>query len=405
MFFVNISIAIILFTLGIFIGLMIRNNHLINNEIKTRAEANIQQILKAREWNAQYGGVYVEKKEGVESNPYLENPDFESKDGRIFTLKNPALMTHEISVLSEKDRLLTFRMTSLDPINPDNSPDKFEEEALRSFEMGKNEVFSKEKDHGMTSFRYMVPLFTEESCLQCHSKQGYKLGDLRGGISVKFDISNIEKTMKLNNVIILILGIISAVTLLVIVYSFTIILKRKLEKAQQKIKELSMTDELTGLYNRRYFYGKLIDETKRAKRFQQNMGCILLDIDYFKKVNDKYGHLAGDMVLKNISDAVKSCCREIDTVSRYGGEEFIILLPGTDLRGSHSLAEKIRVTVENHNNVYEEKVLIPITVSLGATSFSSEDLKRIADIDDIIKHTDKALYTAKENGRNRVETA
>ncbi len=135
------------------------------------------------------------------------------------------------------------------------------------------------------------------------------------------------------------------------------------------------------------------------------MGCILLDIDYFKKVNDKYGHLAGDMVLKNISDAIKACCREIDTVSRYGGEEFIILLPGTDLRGSHSLAEKIRVSVESRNNVYEEEIFIPVTVSLGATSFSPEDLKRIANIDDIIKITDKALYKAKENGRNRVETA
>jgi len=296
-------------------------------------------------------------------------------------------------------------MTSLNPINPENSPDSFEKNALESFTNSNSEIYAKEKSNGRTDFRYMIPLFTEETCLQCHSKQGYKLGDLRGGISVKFDISNIEKTLKFNNILIIALGTASAVTLLIIIYSFTFVLKKKLERAQQKIKEMAVKDELTGLFNRRHFYSKLTDELKRSKRFRQNLSCILLDIDYFKHVNDKYGHLAGDIVLKAVADTTQTCCREIDTIARYGGEEFIILMPGTDLRGSCILAEKIRAAVENLKPVYENDVRIPVTVSLGVATFSHTALDNIKDNDQIIRQADRALYRAKENGRNRVETA
>ena len=404
-FFLNISVAIILFILGIFIGLLFRNNQLINHEILTRARADISHILMTREWNAHYGGVYVEKREGVESSPYLDDPDIETVDGKVYTLKNPALMTREISELFEKDGLLMFHMTSMKPLNPDNKPDDFEKNALGLFEKGKKEVYGKEKAGDRTSFRYMSPLFVDDVCLKCHAKQGYKLGDMRGGISVKFDITRVEESIAFNNVIIILLGIVSAITLLVIIYSFAVVLKKKLERAQKKLKELAIIDDLTGLYNRRYFFSRLSYETHRSKRFGQSLGCIILDIDLFKEVNDSYGHLAGDVVLKGLADTVKSCCREIDTVARYGGEEIIILLPGTDLKGSYGLSEKIRKAVENMKCLYEN-IPISVTVSLGAVSFTAEDLGKIEkNYDVMVKYADNALYRAKNNGRNRSEIA
>ena len=311
-FFLNITLAIVIFTFGVFFTLLLWNSSLIKNQIKTQAVAHIRQIVKTREWNAHYGGVYVEKKEGMESNPYLDNPDMEAKDGKIYTLKNPALMTREISRLFEKDGTVTFHMTSLKPINPENTPDKFEENALRRFEKGEKEADAMQTTGDATSYRYMVPLYVKEECLQCHAKQGYRPGDIRGGISVTFDITNVARSLKFNNSVILSLGLISAAALLGFMYCFTMGLMKKLDKAQERIKEMAVTDDLTGLYNRRFLYSQLRDEMERAKRLNLNLSCVLLDIDLFKQINDSHGHPAGDLVLKRISGVVKSCCRGRD---------------------------------------------------------------------------------------------
>jgi diguanylate cyclase (GGDEF)-like protein len=402
-FLLSIGLTIVAFTIGILIVMLTRSEDLMNSEIKIRAKSHIQHVMKTRLWNAHYGGVYVEKKKGIISNPYLDKPDIATVDGKVLTLKNPALMTREISELFETDGLLTFHMTSLKPINPDNIPDAFEERALILFESGEEELAQKETVDNAIYYRYMSPLVVKESCLKCHAKQGYKAGDIRGGISVRFDITDIERSLRISKYTILSLGLLSSVSLLGIIYSLTVVLMNKLEGAQKKIRELVMTDELTKLYNRRYLFGKLRDEVKRSKRFKQRMSCMLIDIDFFKNVNDKHGHLAGDMILENVSGVIKECCREIDTVARYGGEEFIVLLPGTDLKGALRVAERIRLTVESLKNVYDQDAVIPVTVSVGLASYSHDDLKTFSDNDQIIKYVDEALYKAKENGRNRVE--
>ncbi len=402
-YFLNISVVIVLFALILFIGLIIRNSNLIHNEIRTRAQTYFKQIVITREWNAHYGGVYVEKTEGMVSNPYLKDPDIKTIDGKVYTLKNPALMTREISELHERNGLTTFHMTSLKPINPMNKPDAFEENALNAFENGEKEIFKKEKEGKTTSFRYMAPLFVDQDCLKCHTSQGYKVGDIRGGISVSFDITAIEKSLKFNNIVILFLAVLSSIVLLTIISIFTFNLKKTLDEAHRKINEMAITDDLTSLYNRGFFFSRLNEEIKRAKRFKQDLSCIMMDIDFFKKVNDTFGHQAGDIVLKNVSDTIKTCCREIDIVARYGGEEIVILLPGTGKDGALVLAENIRKAVERLENVYMVNTKIPVTVSLGVADLTSRDLEMIID-DEIIKRADIALFKAKEKGRNRSET-
>lgn len=401
---INIGLTIILVTLGILIGLIAGNERLINNEILIRAKSHVQHIQKTRMWNAHYGGVYVEKKEGVKSNPYLFDPDIKTIDGKVYTLKNPALMTREISELFEKDGLMTFHMTSLKPINPLNKPDEFEKKALLLFEIGEKDFFRKERIDDRTDFRYIAPLIVEKSCLKCHAKQGYKSGDIRGGLSVRFDITEIESSLRFCKYTILALVFFSAIALICIIYSFTFVLTKKLKKAQQKIKKLVITDELTRLYNRGYLFRKLKDEIRRSKRLKHDLGCMMIDIDFFKKINNQHGHLAGDLVLENISKTIRECCREIDMVSRYGGEEFIVLLPGTDLKGGLRVAERIRLKVESLRHVYDQDVVIHTTVSIGLASYSPDDLKRFTDQYQIIRFVDKAMCSAKDKGRNRVET-
>ena len=231
------SLVLLVFAFGLAIGLFIRSNQLIANMIEERASSHFRNIVLARKWNAQYGGVFVEKTEGMESNPYLENPDIVSVDGRTFTKKNPALMTREISELAMSDSLYAFHITSLNPLNPGNRPDSFEVRALRDFEAGIKHTQTKVHREGRTYFRYMAPLVTQESCLQCHAKQGYQVGDIRGGISVFFDITELERDLRLNNILIFIFSILSVSLLIGLTYIFVKGLMRSLNTAHRELAE------------------------------------------------------------------------------------------------------------------------------------------------------------------------
>ncbi len=171
-------------------------------------------------------------------------------------------------------------------------------------------------------------------------------------------------------------------------------------KLHQEIKQLAITDDLTGLYNFRYIKDRLEEEVKRAQRFKHLLALIMADIDHFKEFNDNYGHLAGNKVLQNIADILRSNIREVDIAARFGGEEFIIILPEANKKEAHKIAERIRIKVEDYNFINKkshpnEKV----TLSLGVTSCFQESVTPQG----LIYKVDQALYQAKRRGRNRVE--
>ncbi len=164
------------------------------------------------------------------------------------------------------------------------------------------------------------------------------------------------------------------------------------KKEENKLKQISIRDELTGLYNRRYFNEILKKEAQRAFRYKEPLSMIMYDIDHFKRVNDTYGHMVGDEVLKKLSEIIKSNVRNSDYIFRTGGEEFTILLPGTDLEKAYKVAEKLRKRIENE--IFDK--VGKITISLGVAQYSENE-----STDNFIRRTDKALYSSKENGRNR----
>lgn len=175
-----------------------------------------------------------------------------------------------------------------------------------------------------------------------------------------------------------------------------------LSLANEKLEALSQTDQLTGLKNRRYFDQCYGAEHKRCERNSLPISVLVLDIDFFKKINDNYGHLFGDECLKHVAFAIdKHTQRPGDIAVRYGGEEFIVLLPNTNVEGANLVAELIRKEVEAIRVEYDHKA-VPITISSGvATRVPSQGEQP----DSLIKIADDALYMAKENGRNRVEVA
>lgn len=163
---------------------------------------------------------------------------------------------------------------------------------------------------------------------------------------------------------------------------------------EEKLEKLSETDRLTGLANRLKFDESLLSSIDRAKRYKAGLSVIMFDIDHFKKINDTYGHLCGDDVLKIIAKIGKESIRKSDFIARWGGEEFIILQPDIPANEAQTLAERLRQAIESHN--FEKAGRI--TASFGVTHFKEDDTD-----ESFIKRVDDALYLAKENGKNRVE--
>lgn len=170
-----------------------------------------------------------------------------------------------------------------------------------------------------------------------------------------------------------------------------------LRNAMERLRENSNRDGLTGIYNRHYLEQRLLTEFDRSKRYGGHFSFMLFDLDHFKKVNDTYGHLAGDAVLCAVSQRVNSLLRIVDVLGRYGGEEFGVILPSINLEGTVVVAEKIRQIVAQTPVIYKGTA-IPITVSIGVTEFKAET----PNYEHLIHCADVALYFGKKNGRNQV---
>ncbi|HLV23013.1 MAG TPA: GGDEF domain-containing protein [Polyangiaceae bacterium] len=170
-------------------------------------------------------------------------------------------------------------------------------------------------------------------------------------------------------------------------------------KYHEEIYRMTIVDGLTQIHNKRYLYEALERELIRARRHDRDMSLLMFDIDYFKRINDQFGHLAGDFVLRELARIVQERIRRDEVFARYGGEEFVILLPETSLDGAQALAENLRARVAEHPFTFQGE-RIPVTISVGGALLLGEDKTAT----DLIQRADAKLYEAKRGGRNRVCT-
>lgn len=400
-FLITVSAVVTIVMSAIYLLRYLTVNELLIETVRHEATSYAQLIALTRHWNARYGGVYVEKKPGVESNPYLKelgvDPDVRTADGRVLTLRNPAIMTREISELARKENTVGFHMISLKNLNPDNQPDDFEREALKRFEQGEREHWRIDRSGGKPVFRYVRSLIVEEPCLQCHRRQGYNQGDIRGGVSIMLPAEGLVARMRTNRNQIVIDVIVTIGILLALLYFLAWKLVGRLDETQKRLKHIAVTDELTGLKNRRHIMEQMNKEYQRAARTGGTLSLILLDIDNFKKVNDGYGHAFGDRVLQAVAQEMQAGLRSYDLLGRIGGEEFLIASPGSTLDDAAGLAERIRQMIKGRK-ISDRTREITVTVSAGVTSLSEQD----ASADAILQRADEALYMAKQEGRDRV---
>ena len=182
-------------------------------------------------------------------------------------------------------------------------------------------------------------------------------------------------------------------------------LGRRQYRAQSILRHLSFRDHLTGCYNRRYMEEQLLErEVERASRYPAWLTVIMCDLDHFKVINDTYGHPIGDVVLRHFASVLQAACRDhVDSVVRYGGEEFMLILPETDLRGGVRLAERLRRTIGDVPAYRDEQRSVSVTASFGVVSADFSKVGMEGDPGALITRADELLYQAKSAGRDRVE--
>ncbi|MDD2703606.1 MAG: GGDEF domain-containing protein [Candidatus Omnitrophica bacterium] len=181
----------------------------------------------------------------------------------------------------------------------------------------------------------------------------------------------------------------------ILAHQFLLGLKRAILYA--KVQELVITDSLTNVLSRRYWLERFTEEIERSRKFNYKLSCFMLDIDHFKKINDHYGHMVGEVILKEVAKAIKDSIRQIDLVGRYGGEEFSVFLAETAKEEAYAVAERIRSSIENKLiRAYDEE--LQVTISIGISMFPEHG----PDGQNLLVRADEALYQAKKTGRNRV---
>jgi len=174
---------------------------------------------------------------------------------------------------------------------------------------------------------------------------------------------------------------------------------QRMSRLLARVKRLSITDDLTGVYNRRYFFQRFKEELERSARYGRQTALLMLDIDYFKHYNDIHGHQIGDSLLKKLARLLSISIRQPDFIARYGGEEFVVVAPETDREKAVKLAEKVRSVIENHPFLMRESQPDgKITISIGVAVFPEDGQT----VDEMVGKADAALYIAKDLGRNKV---
>ncbi|NOX25737.1 MAG: diguanylate cyclase [Deltaproteobacteria bacterium] len=400
-FLLIVLLLISLVLVSIFWGFYLRTTTLIRNQLIDQGRAFFREIVLNRKWVASYGGVYVLMRPGMKVNPFLEKiPGIRAvihdRQGNALTLKNPALVTRELSELAVKDGLFAFHITSLKLFNPANKADAWEKKALISFENGVHETYAFRRNGAKEVFRYMAPLFINKACMRCHAIMGYHVGDVRGGISVSIPADEEAKAIVRNRWLLMMTAVGVIVLFAFVFILLSTCLGGRLRRAEEKLVKAATLDFLTGMINRREGLHRLKAEMVKHKRLRRPLSAAMLDLDFFKYINDSHGHDAGDMVLQELAQLVPLIVRGYDFCCRYGGEEFLLVMPETNTAHAGDIMERLRLAVEQHIFPWEGAAL-PVTISIGVAQ-----MKEHEDTGTMLKRMDQALYEAKESGRNLV---
>ncbi|MCD6385196.1 DUF3365 domain-containing protein [Candidatus Sumerlaeota bacterium] len=336
------GVLLILILLLAFWIVFTRQEKLIRCQLHSSAESIFENIVLTRLWNANYGGVYVLKKPGEESNPYLKDSDIQTIDGKIYTLKNPALMTREISEHAQQQDKFAYHITSLKLINPANAPDEWERNALMSFEQGVAEMTQITTRNKRPLYRLMRPLRYETSCIRCHAWQGYKLGDVRGGISITLPYEQTAAMLHTNRLAMITLAIAVLLILGLVLYFFVWRLMNRLSAQNVELAELNQ--------QKNEFFGILAHDLRNPLTVILGYTQFLLQ-EIKGRLNEEQIKLISS--IKKNSDFIQRLIDDFLDISKIEAGKLELDLQETDLLALINRAVEL-------NNVLAEKKQIKI---------------------------------------------
>ncbi|MES9874681.1 MAG: diguanylate cyclase [Candidatus Sedimenticola sp. 6PFRAG7] len=375
-----------------FLGFTFRTNALFDTLLLEEARAFQKEVSLVRSWIRDHGGVYVRSGDRAQG----AKRQIVDQDGEVLLQRNTSEVTQELSQLSREKGIVQFGSTSLAPLNPTNKPDDFERKGLMRFSEGEKEVYGFELVKGKQVFRYMSPLVTRKKCLNCHTDGSFQTGRVDSAMTFSIPADSINHEKHLNRVWMTLSGIGVIVLISISIWLLARRFIRQLADADRLMERLAAEDVLTGLLNRRMGMERLKTEIARCKRGGRPLSLAMLDIDHFKRVNDTMGHSAGDEGLRALADIIRSNLREYDIAFRYGGEEFVLVLPDTPAHQAMNVAERLRAAVECNKIIISGQEHLSFTISIGV-----EQLHADMEMETLMGHADDALYAAKKSGRNR----
>jgi diguanylate cyclase (GGDEF)-like protein len=361
--------------------------------------------VSLRRWVSSHGGVYVQVSDKLQPSPFLAKTaerDIVTPSGKQLTLYTAFSVLKSVMDDYAVDQGARISISGFGPLNHSNEPDEWEREALETLQQGSERVAQLHEIDGKTYFRVMFPIKWRDECGSCHlAHNELKAGDVSGGLTVYLDSAPFRDTERATQKVLLLthagawliglLGIALAGRFALSVLQQTAVYQTELEK-------LATLDGLTGILNRREIGNVLNKEISRSRRYGIQCSVIIADLDHFKQINDRFGHPVGDSTLKSAANLIAEIIRSVDTVGRYGGEEFLIVIPESSVGTSAKLAERIRMKLASHTFRLENGTTYQVTASFGVAGFPTHG----KDMDIILNAADKALYAAKAGGRNQV---
>jgi len=381
--------------------------HATINTATTAARSSLAKDIGFRNWASSHGGVYVPPTSNTPSNPYLNVPkrDVVTTDGMRLTLMNPAYVIREIQRDFSGSAHIKSQLTSLKLFNPINAPDEWEARALKSFDEGSKEALEVSEIEGKLYLRLMLPLPVTEACLKCHDKQGYKVGENRGGIGASVLLEPYTEVqlvrgnhMSLSHGVIWLIGLSTAF----LVYRREKQVSAEREVTQENIRNWAYHDDLTQLPNRHLLKDRLQQAASISGRNGMSCAVLFIDLDHFKTLNETKGYEVGDTLLIQVAERLLCNAREADTVARLGADEFVVVLKTLDASISEA-TEQARVAAGKYQELlsqpYQLKEHIHVlTPSIGIVVFKGEQ----SNVENLLKFAEVAMHQAKTSGRNAI---
>ena len=372
------------------------------------ARAHFNKDKAVRLWAASHGGVYVPVSERTPPNPNLaglNERDILTPSGRRLTLMNPAYMIRQLmneyaALYGVKGKITSFPNKLF---NKANMPDAWELASLLAFDRGEVETLEFTQTPDGPYLRLMRPMFIEEPCLKCHASQGYQVGDLRGAVGVAVPMQGyLRHEQQVIGVAALSHGAIWGLGLGAVVVVAWRSRRRLSERlaAEDRIRHMAQHDLLIHLPNRSLLLDRAEVLLSAARRRQTGIAFLFVDLDDFKPINDRFGHGDGDRVLREAARRIESCVRAMDTVARYGGDEFVVVLADlAEDRAAMAVADKILAALAAPYPLGEREVALSASIGLALYPHDGDGPEAL------IRAADNAMYAAKRDGKRTVRRA